>query len=429
VSDNAPVASSRARAETLEKIIANARQLCGFALDQDQAQALRAIFTHKLSIITGPPGSGKTAIVALANLAATEIYGGRYETPIQGVALAGRAASTLANAASIGGVKFNAATIHRAFGLAPDAGDLDDAPKASREVSCAVRIIDESSMINAQLLALILRSTQAEHVVFVGDVDQLPPIGPAAPFGDMIARGLVPVTRLKGAYRSDGAHIRNFLACVRNGGRGRRGGSDFIPARSGERGALAGERWRELIQAGVDPHDIAVITPQNVRDDGTRALNLDIRQALKLLDRITVGDMIMATRNDYRAPLAEREETTEIFNGERAIVVNCGEDFIDAAFPATGRSDSRTVRFLSDGGPPEKTAYGYAMTAHKAQGSQFAHVIMVTSPRAYFQSRASIYTAASRAKRTLTTIGGEGELQRVIAKADRRRATYLAMGE
>jgi AAA domain/UvrD-like helicase C-terminal domain len=417
-----------ARAETVEKIIAAAPKLCGFTLDKDQARALRAIFANKYSIITGPPGSGKTAIIALANLVAVEIYGGKHETPIRGVALAGRAASTLANAASIGGVKFEASTVHRAFGLKPDADDKDGELKAKREISSGVLVIDETSMINAHLLALMLRATQAEHVVFVGDVEQLPPIGPAAPFADMIARGLVPGTRLKGAYRTDDEDIRDLLAYVRNGAGGRRGGCEFIPAPQAERGAIAGQRWRKLIGDGVDPHEIAIITPHNNGEDGTRALNRDIRRALNMPDSITVGDMIMATKNDYRAVLADNDATTEIFNGERAIVVNVGDDFIDAKFPTTARNQTRIVRPLSDGELPEHFAFGYAMTAHKSQGSQFAHVVIVTSPRAHFQSRSSIYTAASRARRTLTIVGDESELERVAAKAERRRSTYLGRG-
>ena len=442
-------------AEAIEAVILNAGALLrrpGFELDEDQADALRRVFAHRVSVVTGPPGSGKTAIVALANLIAAWRFRDM-EMPICGVALAGRAASVLADNATVARgegriLEFPAATIHRAFGLEVD-GDADelDEPDPSKGITCGVLVIDEASMINAPLLAMIFERMAARHIVLVGDADQLDPIGPGSPFADMIARELAPVTRLFGNYRAEAPALRDLIASIRDGSLdpsgdvplawfvAQDGGVVYIPAAFGMRGHAAGLLWCDLIDGGASPHEIAVITPRNVGDDGTQSLNRDIRLALGLAVSPQVGDLLIVTKNDYRAiatpdhqgePMAGDDDHFPIFNGERCEVVSVERDTIDVLFPATLTAPERRVRFLSNGDhPPEGTAFGYAMTAHKAQGSQFKFVILITARPDRFVSWASVYTAASRARERLFIVGDEGEFVASVGKDRPRRRTLL----
>ena len=252
-------------------------------LDARQADALRHMFTNTLSIVTGPPGSGKTTIIALANIIAARIYSA-HKVPIFGVALAGRAASTLQNAASTPQLDFTAKTIHSALGINPETDELDDTNTA-RDIVAKVLVIDESSMISSALLAAVLNAG-CDHVVMLGDADQLPPIGPGAPFTDLIAKGSVPVTRLDRIYRTDLKGIRSLTRAINDDNVSglavfvKQGGVAYIEAGFRERGAAAGVVWRGLIKSGVDPNEIAVITPRNVGDEGSVELNRAIREKI-----------------------------------------------------------------------------------------------------------------------------------------------------
>jgi exodeoxyribonuclease V alpha subunit len=443
----------------IEHTITNAGTLLdrpGFALDAGQTVALRAMFENRLSIVTGPPGSGKTTVAALANIIAHELYPpcDEQRSPICGVALAGRAASMLRDAASVNTADLKlglpASTIHRALGLDPEA-DEHDAPISKRKIETGVLIIDESSMINSLLLAHLLDETEAEHVVLLGDVDQLPPIGAGAPFADMIATGLAPVTRLEHNYRTDLAGIRALTKAINaksnirdfenNEGEPHRerpfeirrfvdeGGVAYHEQTFGARGATAGELWRDLIGRGVNPHEIAVITPRNVGDEGTVELNRDIRAKLGFGESLAVGDILLIAKNRYGAPTPAGGRV-DIFNGERCTVIQRGADFFAGLFPGSLSRPKRVVRFLHAGDKPaDGTAYGYALTVHKAQGSQFEHVILVTARPDRFVSRASVYTAASRAREQLTIIGSDSELAACARRDEKPRRTLLAPPE
>jgi len=251
----------------------------------------------------------------------------------------------------------------------------------------------------------------------------------------MIARGLAPVTRLSGNYRAEAASLRELIAAIRDGaleGLAPYLGSavEFAPCAFGMRGHEAGNLWRDLVDGGASPHEIAVITPRNVGDDGTQSLNRDIRLALGFGPSPQVCDLLIVTKNDYRAFAAPDhpgdEDHFPIFNGERCEIIRADADTIDALFPATLTVPERRARFLANGDrPPEGTAFGYAMTAHKAQGSQFQVVILITARPDRFVSWASLYTAASRARERLFIVGDEAEFVASVGREPPRRRTLL----
>jgi ATP-dependent exoDNAse (exonuclease V) alpha subunit len=198
----------------------------------------------------------------------------------------------------------------------------------------------------------------------------------------------------------------------------------------------SGKLWGDLVDGGASPHELAVITPRNVGGDGTETLNRDIRLALGFGPAPQVGDLLIVTKNNYRALAApdhcengEEDETgrVAIFNGERCEIIRVEGDIIDALFPGSRTTAERRARFLANGDrPPEGTAFGYAMTAHKAQGSQFKFVVLVTARPDRFVSKASIYTAASRARERLFIVGDEGEFVDSVGRLKPPRRTLLS---
>ncbi len=362
------------------------------------------------------------------------------KTPARGVALAGRAAATLADAASIpfegGSVEFPATTIHRAFGVG--VGDNGEQRlEGSKSISCGLLVLDETSMVDARMLALILERSEFRHLALVGDPDQLPPIGAGAPFADFIAQGLAPVTRLAGNYRAETRGVHALTTTVKTlaqdisppslSGFAKLGGFAFRDVARDQRAKFVGDLWADFIRRGVSPHEVAILYPKQAGEDGLRKLNASVRAALARSSPIEAGDLLLVTENNYRAQSPDGREIT-IMNGERCEVVAVGRDFIDLRFPASRVEDERIARVLHEGvAMPEGFAFGYAMSVHKAQGSQFQHVIVVTAAADRFVQRPSLYTAISRARQSLTIVGDEDEFWSAAIKDAPRRVTLLSM--
>ena len=317
----------------------------GLVLDDRQKAAVRAIFANPASVIAGPPGSGKSTLISVAHVIARALWGKDEATPAQGVALAGRAAQALRLSASIrrpkGATVFPASTIHKAYfapvqseAAARVARDGERGPRGrSGIVHTGMLVVDESSMLNARLMALVHdpERSRFRRMVLVGDPEQLPPIGEGAPFTDIIARGLAPVTYLDRNYRAECPALHDINETVRSIADEKRppsleriakgGGLAFVPVenKAARPGVVAG-LWRSLIERGVSPFDAAVLFPKQAGESGLKKLNAAIRRALGFGSAIEPGDVLLCVSNDYRA-VTKDGGTTTILNGERAEVV------------------------------------------------------------------------------------------------------------
>jgi exodeoxyribonuclease V alpha subunit len=183
------------------------RQLSDTELTDEQLEGVHGAFLHRLSLITGGPGTGKTASIrTISSLAAEQ------GIRILLVAPTGRAAIRMGEASGT-----RATTIHSALGWIP--GGDGPAHDEHDPLTCDLLIVDESSMANLELLVTLLRAV-AEHtnVVLVGDADQLAPVGAGKPFAELIASGAVPVTRLTHIFRqAAGSMIVQGAHAIRRG--------------------------------------------------------------------------------------------------------------------------------------------------------------------------------------------------------------------
>jgi exodeoxyribonuclease V alpha subunit len=391
-----------ARVDAVERTLA-------LRLAEGQRTALRMALTTKLSVITGGPGTGKTTLVEaiIAGLAKTGVE-------VQLAAPTGRAARRLGESTGR-----DAKTLHRLLEAEPGRGFRRG---AERPLTCDLLVVDEMSMVDVPLMQAVLAALpDAAALLLVGDVDQLPSIGPGQVLADLIASARLPVVRLEQIFRQ-AAESR----IVRNAHRINRGLlpelareadalSDFyaIKAKDPVDGArLVLELVSERIPArfGVDRvEDIQVLCPTNRGELGARHLNETLQAALNpdAADKIerrgmtfALGDKVMQLENDY-----ERE----VYNGDLGRVA------------AIDRAQSQLLITI-DGRP---LAYGfgeldrlmpaYAITVHKAQGSEYPVVVLpLARQHGRMLRRNLVYTAITRAKRLVVLVVESGALELAI---------------
>jgi hypothetical protein len=198
------------------------------------------------------------------------------EFPAWVIALAGHAASNAREAGTYwtskaGMIPLHATTIHRALGLQSEGDDGPDAFKNKKQIKCGVLGIEEISMISSPLLAAVVKSANARHFVLVGDVDQLPPIGPGKPFRDVLTAGKIPTTHLTKNWRTDCQGIRDLCADMlafdntefvsRFPDYVKAGGVEFVPCNWNERASTAAMIVARLVDEKIDLEQIAILSP------------------------------------------------------------------------------------------------------------------------------------------------------------------------
>lgn len=391
-------------AEGLRSLIAEAHTLAGARavqavtaeLDDVQSGAVAHAAQHGVSVLTGGPGTGKSRTVA-AIVAMCE----RAEVEIALAAPTGRAAKRLEELTG-----HPATTIHRLLGARPGVASFTF--DTDHRLEAGLVVVDEASMMDVELAAaLIAALPERSHLVIVGDPAQLPSIGPGRLLGDVIDAGTVPVTSLRTLYRqNEGGAIARLATAVRAGELPAVADPDHevvvVPAPGSDDAA------RRVVQLVTDSiprvfdvsgAELQVVTPVHGGPAGTQALNRALKKELNpgtgTVRGFDVGDRVVATANHLDA------SPVGYANGEVGTVVSAGEKSLRVAF--TGGESDIAGKALGD------LLHGWAITVHRAQGSEWDAVVAVMPPEgSAMMSRPLVYTALTRARKHLSIVHAAG---------------------
>jgi exodeoxyribonuclease V alpha subunit len=388
----------------------------GLELATSQKAAIRLALDSKITVVTGGPGVGKTTIVnaILRILAAKGVN-------ILLAAPTGRAAKRLNETTGL-----EAKTIHRLLEVDPRDGGFKR--NLENPLDCDLLVIDETSMVDVLLMHAVLKALPSTAALFVvGDVDQLPSVGPGQILADLIGSGVIPVVRLTEVFRQ-AAQSRIIVSAHRiNQGLmpdlGKpEEGSDFYFVQADEP-ETAVTRIVELVKTRIPRRfrldsirDIQVLCPMNRGGVGARSLNIALQAALNPAGERKVerfgwtfapGDKVMQIENDY---------DKEVFNGDIGYIddVDLNEGELTASF------DGRAITYGF--GELDTLVPSYAATIHKSQGSEYPAVVIPVMTQHYAMlQRNLLYTGVTRGKRLVVLVGQKKAIAIAVRNLSGRR--------
>ena len=399
----------------------------GISYSAMQQQAMEQAMLHGLLLITGGPGTGKTTLVS-GILELFDCIGIRTLL----AAPTGRAAKRLTEVTGR-----DASTIHRLLeaGIDPFTGTMCFGRDESNPLKAGAIIIDEMSMVDVQLLHHLLKAVrQNTRLIFVGDPDQLPPVGPGCPFRDCLKSQVIPSVCLTDVFRQAQKSLIVMNAHRINHGQLpdlSRKDQDFffIPCRAeGQLQQVVTELVAQRLpkNMGIPSEQIQVLTPTRKGMIGTVELNNVLQQQLnpphptkkeKKIGNFSFreGDRVMQIRNNYDIMWKKQDGSavgTGIFNGDVGTIyeIDLSEETVTIHF------DDRIAEYPFDLLTELEPAY--AITVHKSQGSEYPAVVLCAwgaSP--YLLSRSVLYTAVTRAKELLIIAGREDVIHTMMANA------------
>ena len=399
-----------------EKALPWTEKKTGLSLAESQVTAIRLALISKVLVITGGPGVGKTTIVnsILRILAAKG-------TNLLLCAPTGRAAKRMTEATG-----FEAKTIHRLLEVNPKIGGFKRG--TDNPLDCDLLVIDETSMVDVMLMQALMKALPDNAaLLIVGDIDQLPSVGPGQVLADIITSGSVPVVRLTEVFRQ--AAESKIITSAHQINRGSipdlskpEGERDFYFVQADDPESAV-PRIVDLVKTripqrfGLDPiRDIQVLCPMNRGGVGARSLNIELQKALNPAGERKVerfgwtfapGDKVMQIENDY---------DKEVYNGDIGYIDDVDPD--DGELTAS--FDGRTVTYGF--GELDTLVPAYAATIHKSQGSEYPAVVIPVMTQHYTMlQRNLLYTGVTRGKRLVVLVGQKKAVAIAVKNVSGRR--------
>lgn len=394
-----------------------------FKLDKTQLDSVVSIMKNKINVLTGGPGTGKTHTIK--SICITLMRKG---FTVKLLAPTGKAAQRLSES-----TKIEAETLHRFLKIMPKKGDSDfmndnDNNENEEVIKESLIIIDESSMLELSVVNILLKRINplTTAILFVGDIDQLPPVGAGNFFGDIINSNLINVCRLGQLHRSDTDGIINQNAIkVKNKENiilENRKDFEFHDVRRNEDiSTRVKEIYQSLIDSKVSNMDIQVLVPMKDVELGCNEMNSLLRpignknfNSFDKPSKILVGDKVMQTVNNYEL---------EVFNGDTGIVndYNPSDDSTSVMFNNMSKIYNYDKQSLAE------LMLAYCITIHKSQGSDYQYVIIpLVGRHNRMWNRSLLYTAMTRTKTKLFLVGDMNILNEIhLPHKNPKRITNL----
>lgn len=420
---------SKKTKEEWETIVRETEDSLSFALDDTQRAAAVMALSSPVSVITGGPGTGKTS--SLHVLVESFIK----EYPDAEIALAaptGRAARRMSEQ-----IGMDASTLHHLLGLRPDEHTDFDEPCAAEDMLDAdLLVVDESSMIDAELMAnLMYRVSLGTQILFLGDADQLPSVGPGNVLRQLLSCPAIPSTRLTRIFRQkedslipyNAANIRQGIPSLTYSKK------DFF-LKKAENEGQALSFIKALMQRSIDigiSDDVQILCPMRYRGAAsTNSINEALRDVMNPPSpdkaeieignkRFRVGDKVMQTRNIDGAANGDIGFVSKVYSvadkkAEADMDVDDDEEYVLAV---QFYEEEPAVKYTKDDAFNLEMAY--AITIHKSQGSEFPKVIIPLFNSMYYMLRRNLfYTAVTRAREQVILVSDENALIKAIETED-----------
>lgn len=424
----------------LQQAVEKLKQKSDIELDELQQKAVRQAVSSGLVIITGGPGTGKTTVInSIIRYFEQEGLELRLAAPT------GRAAKRMTEATG-----YQAQTIHRLLELnggveADSEAGIRFERNAQNPLEADVIIIDEMSMVDIYLAHALLEAVvPGTHLILVGDMNQLPSVGPGNVLKDIINSGRFPVIELSTIYRQEeGSDIVTNAHRINNGEypvMNNKSKDFFLLPRTNPRavieetGKLAAVKMPKYVQA--KPYEVQVLTPMRQGELGVENLNRELQQILNPPDErkheceshntvFREGDKVMQIKNNYKLEWAiydaggyfEQEKGMGVFNGDIGVI---REIDLYAQEVKVLMDDERVVTY--DFKMLEELELAYAITIHKSQGSEYPAVIIpiLNGPRVLLH-RNLLYTAITRAKKCVVIVGNGYKIHEMVENADEQK--------
>jgi exodeoxyribonuclease V alpha subunit len=400
----------------LDKAVPWVESRTGKTLAASQREALKLVLGSKVAVVTGGPGVGKTTLLdtILRLLVAKGVK-------VLLTAPTGRAAKRMTEQTGL-----EAKTIHRLLEIDPKHGGFSRIEE--NPLDCDLLVVDETSMVDVPLMNALTKAVPSHAgLLLVGDVDQLPSVGPGQVLADIIGSEHIPVARLTEVFRQAAesrivvnAHRINHGQMPDPPKAGEESDFYFISITEPEQGVgkiieMVKERMPKRF--GLDPlKDIQVLCPMNRGVLGARNLNIELQQVLNPNPPATVerfgwrfspGDRVMETQNDY---------DREVFNGDLGMVVRIDDE--EGALIAS--FDGREVSYPF--GELDTLVPAYATTIHKSQGSEYPAVIIPVVTQHYTMlARNLLYTGVTRGKRLVVLVGQKKAVAMTVRGGNMKR--------